>query len=221
MRTSRGWLACALVLLTGAGCTPMDDLLAEIFGRSMRVQPNFNPYADPQGAPEGSVSFASGNFPVGPGVVNLGQPEGAAPPPPVTQLDLLQALTNPEDFPQITRIENPVAADSESLARGQVLYNRACTPCHGEDGAGGGPIAAAAPVMGYSLMQDQSLGLSEGYIYSIIRVGRGAMPAYGHQLTHYDRWHVVNYVRQLQGQSPGQAEPAEPDADTEPGTSEN
>ena len=25
------------------------------------------------------------------------------------------------------------------------------------------------------------------------------MPAYGHQIGHYDRWHVVNYVRRLQG----------------------
>ena len=28
------------------------------------------------------------------------------------------------------------------------------------------------------------------------------MPPYGHQIGHYDRWHVVNYVRQLQGQIP-------------------
>ena len=25
------------------------------------------------------------------------------------------------------------------------------------------------------------------------------MPAYGHQIGHYDRWHVVNYLRRLQG----------------------
>lgn len=25
------------------------------------------------------------------------------------------------------------------------------------------------------------------------------MPAYGHQIGHYDRWHIVNYVRRLQG----------------------
>ena len=40
---------------------------------------------------------------------------------------------------------------------------------------------------------------SDGYIYGMIRVGRVWMPAYGHQIAHYDRWHVVNYVRQLQG----------------------
>ena len=32
----------------------------------------------------------------------------------------------------------------------------------------------------------------------MIRLGRGLMPPYGHQISHFDRWHVVNYVRQLQ-----------------------
>jgi mono/diheme cytochrome c family protein len=36
----------------------------------------------------------------------------------------------------------------------------------------------------------------------MITVGRGIMPAYGHQIAHYDRWNVVNYVRQLQGRIP-------------------
>jgi mono/diheme cytochrome c family protein len=220
MRTSttKLWLAGTLVLLTGVGCTPMDDALAAIFGRSMRVQPNFNPYEDPQGIPEGSVSFASGNFPVASGVVNLGQAEGTPIPPPVTPFQLVQALADPAGFPDITGLENPVPASQSSLARGEEVYDRACMPCHGQAGDGGGTIAAAAPVMGYSLLQEQSLGVSDGYIYSIIRVGRGAMPAYGHQITHYDRWHVVNYLRQLQGQLPAQTQP---ESETEPGTPEN
>jgi len=31
-----------------------------------------------------------------------------------------------------------------------------------------------------------------------VRVGRGLMPAYGHQVSHFDRWHIVNYIRLLQ-----------------------
>jgi hypothetical protein len=34
------------------------------------------------------------------------------------------------------------------------------------------------------------------------------MPPYGHRITHFDRWHIVNYVRELQreaGQTPGVA----------------
>jgi len=47
---------------------------------------------------------------------------------------------------------------------------------------------------------------SDGYLYGMIRVGRALMPAYGHQISHYDRWHIVNYVRQMQGVGPGSGE---------------
>jgi len=198
----RIWLAGALVALMAAGCTPMDDLLVTIFGRSMRDQPSFNPYENPQPPPEGSVPFASGNFPAAPGEVNLGQPEGTPVPAPVLPADMLRALTNPDEVPQVTGLDNPIAPDAESLERGEVLFQRACAPCHGVDGQGDGPVSEVAPVFGVSLMSDQALGLVDGYVYSMIRVGRGAMPALGHQITHYDRWHVVNYVRELQGQLP-------------------
>jgi mono/diheme cytochrome c family protein len=42
---------------------------------------------------------------------------------------------------------------------------------------------------------------SDQYLYAMIRVGRGLMPEYGSRITHFDRWSVVNYVRQLQRQA--------------------
>lgn len=39
------------------------------------------------------------------------------------------------------------------------------------------------------------------------------MPAYGHQISHYDRWHIVNYVRQMQGVGPGSGEAGSGEAD--------
>jgi metal-dependent amidase/aminoacylase/carboxypeptidase family protein len=35
----------------------------------------------------------------------------------------------------------------------------------------------------------------------LIEAGAFLMPEYGSRITHYDRWHVVNYVRQLQTQA--------------------
>ncbi len=206
-------MVSALLLLVVAGCHPLDDLMAGIFGRSMRDQPSIGPYEAPRAPAEGSVPFASGNFPAGPGVVNLGQPEGTAMPEPITAAQVIQALGNPAAFPAVTGLENPVPATAESLERGQVLFNRSCAPCHGVGGEGDGPVTELAPMFAIPINTDQSMGLNESYIYSIIRVGRGAMPAYGHQLTHYDRWHVVNYVLQLQGRTPGQQGAA--GADTE------
>jgi len=190
---ARSWMTIIALGTLGAGCTPMDNLLAGVFGRSMRSQPSLGTYENPMAPPVGTVPFAAGNFPAGPGVVNLGQPEGAIVPPPATVLQLLQQA------PEIVEMVNPVAASPASLARGQQVFERACTPCHGSGGLGDGPVTQAG-VPSWSLLQPSATGLADGYIYTIIRIGRGAMPAYGHQISHYDRWHVVNYVRQLQGQ---------------------
>ncbi len=195
-------LGAALVLLTAgaSGCHPMDDALEAVFGRSMRDQPYLAPYENPLPPAEGSVPFASGNFPASRGEVNVGQSVGTSDiPPPFTQADIIQQT------PVVEELENPVPPDAESLARGEELYNRACVPCHGASGAGDGPVTQAGyppfPVVGA-----RAAGFSDGFLYGIIRVGRGLMPAYGHQLSHYDRWHVVNYLRQLQGVLPEQGD---------------
>ncbi|MEX0936134.1 MAG: cytochrome c, partial [Gemmatimonadota bacterium] len=135
------------------------------------------------------------------GSVNIGQPELAEVPPPVTTLQLLQQP------PEVMEIVNPVEATPASLARGEVMYDRACSPCHGAGGAGDGPVAQAG-MPSFSLLTPQAMEYPDGYIYSIVRIGRGGMPPYAHQITNYDRWHIVNYVRQLQGAD------AEPAADT-------
>jgi hypothetical protein len=52
---------------------------------------------------------------------------------------------------------------------------------------------------------------TDGYIYAIMRAGRGLMPAYGPRMTHLERWATVNYLRQLQraaGAAPQAAPPA-------------
>ncbi len=184
------------MVLGAAGCTPLDDLMADIFKRSMRNQESFDPYENTLPPPEGSVAMSAGNYAASPFEVNLGQPEGASDvPPPFTQLD----MTNRPEI--VDRLANPVPSSPESLARGEELYDRVCVVCHGSDGAGTtGYIFEVHPLMAaYPLRAPRAVALSDGYIYGMIRVGRGNMPAYGHQIPHYDRWHVVNYVRQLQG----------------------
>ncbi len=193
-------LVAALALTTLAGCKPLDDGMAAIFGRSMRDQRSFDPYENPRPAPENSVAFAAGNFPTADWVVNLGQPEGVSIPP-FTQFDLgvpgvggptIQGLVNPTD---------PTSA--ASLARGEEIYLRFCVVCHGPDGVGANAyVADKHPLLpAYNVSGANVAAYSDQYIYAMIRVGRGLMPEYGSRITHYDRWHVVNYVRQLQRQA--------------------
>jgi mono/diheme cytochrome c family protein len=191
------WTAVAAVLVgIGSGCTPLDDALANIaVQRSMRWQPSLTAYDDPLPPPEGSIPFASGNFPQAPGMVNTGQPELVLIPPPVTVVQMIQQT------PEATSTPNPVPASEASLARGEVMFDRECSPCHGTTGAGDGLVAAAG-VPARSLLAPEALALTDGYIYNMIRFGRGGMPSYGYQIAHFDRWNIVNYVRQLQAQAP-------------------
>ena len=199
-RRSRGiahrLVGLALAVLAAGACVPLDDFMGDVFGRSMRDQRSFDPYENTLLPAEGTVPMSAGNYPAGPFDINVGQPEGSADvPPPFTQLDL---TNRPEVVDSLT---NPVAATAESLARGEQLYYRVCVVCHGPDGSGTtGYIFEVHPAMvAYPLAGEVAMAKSDGYIYGVIRVGRGLMPAYGHQITHYDRWHIVNYVRQLQG----------------------
>jgi mono/diheme cytochrome c family protein len=200
--TRKAIVALALILFTSA-CHPVDNIMVAVFGRSMRSQPSFDPYENlDQNAmipPEGSVPFAAGNFPASPGQINVGQPEGAAIPMPFTQGDLVN------QSPVVVNLANPLTANEASLARGQELFDRACSPCHGTGGAGDGPVTQVG-MLPMSLLTAQARGYTDGYIYGIIRVGRGLMPAYGHQVAHFDRWNVVNYVRSLQAAAPAGGE---------------
>jgi mono/diheme cytochrome c family protein len=97
-------------------------------------------------------------------------------------------------------VRNPVAVTQESVDRGWKQYQINCTVCHGEAGAGNG-AALRFGVGAPSLLTPVTKGRSDGYLFGMLRNGRGLMPAMN-RIEELDRWHVVNYVRALQGQLP-------------------
>ena len=97
--------------------------------------------------------------------------------------------------------------DEEVEAAGDTLYHTFCGVCHGQAGDGKGPVGprVGAP----SLLTGRARGYSDGYLYSIIRYGRGVMPRYGDKVyLPADRWAIVNHLRKLQAASPAPQEPA-------------
>lgn len=208
-------VAALLVVIAVGACSPFDDAMVAIFGRSMRDQPSFDPYENPRPPADAAVPFAIGNYvaegPAGDGLA-AGEWLGDRPAP-FTQAQVTQGDA------AVTEIENPVEPSPESLARGEEMYMRFCAPCHGPDGSGvsGYVVDAGMPPM--PLTAPNAVAHSDGMIYGLIVTGRGIMPAYGHRMTYEDRWHVVNYVRQLQGQpsdsdAPGDTAAGAPTADT-------
>lgn len=188
----------AVALGSTTACAALDDAMVAVFGRSMRDQASFDPYENTRNPANGSVSFSSGNFAPDAQTVMYGSPMQHDYDLPdfdntvFYNVEVLEELVDP--------IENPVTGDDVDMARGEELYLRVCAPCHGEQGIGAEAYLAeewlALPA--YNLAGETVQAYSDGYIYGMIRVGRGQMPAYGHQVTHFDRWHIVNYVRQLQ-----------------------
>lgn len=92
---------------------------------------------------------------------------------------------------------NPTPISEASLHNGRKYFQVNCEPCHGEKGLGDGP-ATKFGMPGINLTTDVTKGRTDGYIFGMIRNGRGLMPPYN-RIEEPDRWDVVNYLRGLQG----------------------
>jgi mono/diheme cytochrome c family protein len=188
----RRLFAAAALLASGAGsgCTQIDNALAAVpVFAFLRESPSFDPYEHPLQAPPGSVPFESPNGPV-------------LPPLQATEQALNEFAAGPHG-------RNPLAVDDQAaLTLGQLMYERHCAVCHGVQGAGDGPMRGPGkfPVIP-PLISGPALGRADGYVYAIIRAGRGLMPSYGARMTHLERWSAVIYVKQLQANAGAAAPP--------------
>jgi mono/diheme cytochrome c family protein len=203
-RSSRLTAGIALLAaMLGSGCTQIDNALAAVpVFAFMRNAPFFDPYEHPLPAPPGSIPFESPNGPV-------------LPPLEATEQALNAFAAGPWG-------RNPLAQDDVAvLALGQVMYDRHCTVCHGASGLGDGPVVGQGRFpFAPSLVEAPATDRTDGYVYAVIRAGRGLMPAYGARMTHTERWAVVNYVNSLQAQAgvaPQPMAPAAPGAQAVPG----
>ena len=174
-RRARRALVLALCAAPAAGCTTLDNAVGAVpWFTTMRDQVATRPF---EALPGDSVPRTA--------------PAGSVP---VTGIeDSLDLYTK-----DLREIRNPVPRDSASLERGRRTFLTYCAVCHGPAGNGDGTVAGK---FGYvpPLTQDLTKQRSDGYIYAILRHGRGIMPRYGERIRGADRWHVVNYVRRLQG----------------------
>ncbi|MGQ0764699.1 MAG: c-type cytochrome [Gemmatimonadota bacterium] len=100
-----------------------------------------------------------------------------------------------------TIVTNPVAVDAGSLINGRMYYQINCAVCHGNTGAGDG-TSTTLGMIPMPINAEMTRVRSDGYLFAIIRNGRGAMPSYN-RIEERDRWDVVNYLRALQGMTPG------------------
>ena len=99
-------------------------------------------------------------------------------------------------------VQRPAGPPAPGARSGEELFTTFCSACHGFGWLGDAP-ASALGVGAPSLLTPQASGYSDGFIYSIVKYGRGRMPQYGDKIVRADeRWAVVDYLRKLQGKAP-------------------
>ena len=130
-----------------------------------------------------------------------GNPQGSVPTTGITvaawQVSYAQL---PATIDSMSGVANPVAADARSLENGRKLYQINCAVCHGDLGDGNGTLKQLNPAYGFApaINGASTQARTDGYIFGMLRNGRGLMPAQN-RIPEEMRWDVVNYVRGLQG----------------------
>ena len=108
----------------------------------------------------------------------------------------------PANITAMAGIPNPVRPDSASVNRGRIQFQINCAPCHGPLGMGNGPVTRyGMPPIPIGTGTAAAEKYTDGYIFGMIRNGRGLMPTYN-RIEEMDRWDIVNYLRSIQGKLP-------------------
>jgi mono/diheme cytochrome c family protein len=183
------WVAIAAVPFVFGACSWFTDFKEQPKIRPWQAQYAGNDTTPFRGSPEYSVPITGERVPVY--VVSHAGSMTWAPgaTPSIATIDSMSGL------------QNPTTPDARSLDNGRKYYQINCAVCHGADGKGNGP-AVRYGVPAPNLLTDITKNRTDGYIYGMIRNGRGLMPTYD-RIEDMDRWDVVNYVRALQGKIPG------------------
>ena len=92
---------------------------------------------------------------------------------------------------------NPIPATPASVQKGGELFVIYCTPCHGAQGKGNGPVSTKFVPPADLTNADLHKARTDGYWQSYMSVGGAVMPSYGEALSAEERWHVVNFLRTL------------------------
>ena len=93
-------------------------------------------------------------------------------------------------------VRNPIAPTSDSVAAGQVVYERYCQTCHGVNGRGDGPGAEGLEPPPADLSIHVPLhGDADIFRFIANGIEGTSMVALSDNLTDDEIWHVINFIR--------------------------
>lgn len=92
-------------------------------------------------------------------------------------------------------LTSPLEQDETSLEKGKKMYTIYCVSCHGKKGDGNGYLSQAEKFIGIPSYKDRDI--TEGSIYHVIMHGKNLMGSHASQITHDERWQIIQYVGKL------------------------
>jgi mono/diheme cytochrome c family protein len=104
---------------------------------------------------------------------------------------------------QARSLKSPLAgASAADLSRGQTYYQYYCVFCHGDQGAGDGPVGASYVPAPADLRGPRVQGMTDGELLRAMLTGYGHEAPDGKSVLGYTvppehRWYLVAYVRRL------------------------
>ena len=114
----------------------------------------------------------------------------------VPHLDLMLVPAYPTSFWQ-----EPEPATSESVTRGERLFEVHCAACHGAEKRGDGPQARALPIPPADLTAEHLWDHADGELFWWLTAGMPGpdghlvMPGFGETLSEEDRWALIDAIR--------------------------
>lgn len=134
----------------------------------------------------------------------------------------LYPYTLPNDsngYKMSASVPNPISEmTEEEMKEAGRLFNINCAICHGDKGAGNGPIATAGKIGGIAnLTLDAYVKMADGTMFHSLTYGKNNMGSYASQLDRKQRWMMVKYIRTLQPKSAAETAAAKPASDTTKG----
>jgi hypothetical protein len=113
-----------------------------------------------------------------------------------------QPVHAPERLPspsQATQLRNPLARNAENLARAQVYYTYYCVFCHGDSGAGDGPVGQSYIPRPADLRSGKIAAYRDGELLRSMLIGVGHEPVLERVVAPEHRWYLVLFLRSLTG----------------------
>lgn len=98
--------------------------------------------------------------------------------------------------------ENPYAMTEYTWKRGELLFQRTCSHCHGAQGQGDGKVVTEGGFPAPPKFRSRTFKYSKrdsypaGEIFNVITYGKGNMASHAQNLYPEDRWYVAEYVRE-------------------------